>query len=91
MKNKVFTSVKGIVVDGMPMFLVSDVREMVDVADLEVTPVVVVSEGAVKQFPMVSLFSLAAAFLDKAIKDLKGVEFLNFILDLGNALKEGKV
>ena len=89
MTNGVFTAVKSIVVDGIPMFLVSDVRKLVDVTDLEVTPLVVVSGGTVKQFSMVSLISLAAAFFDKTIKALEEEEYLELILDLASTLKGG--
>ena len=88
MTNGVFTAVKSIVVDSMPMFLVSDVRELGDVTDLEVTPLVVVSGGTVKQFSMVSLISLVTAFLDKAIQDLEEEEYLKLMLDLASTLEE---
>ena len=73
MKN-LFTPVRSMVVDGMPMFMASDVRQLLGLkGELEVIPVVAVSEAGKKTYQMVSLISLMDALLEK--------DFLQFLLD----------
>ena len=72
MKN-LFAPVRSMVVDGMPMFMASDVRQLLGLkGELEVIPVVAVSEAGKKTYQMVSLISLMDALLEKA--------FLQFLL-----------
>lgn len=85
MKDGLFTKVNSMMVDGMPMFLASDVRELIGAKTLEVTPVVVANDGAAKVKHMVSLIALVDAVLDKTMEKSEE-EFLRFMKDLFNTL-----
>ena len=87
MVNEAFTAVWSVVVDGVPMFHASDVRELIGMEDLEVTPVIVVRDDTVKTYQMVSLFALADAVLDKALKN-SAADFLHFMMELVDTLEE---
>ena len=79
--RELFTPVRSIVVDGMPLFMASDVRKLLSLkGDLEVIPVVVASEGEVKTYQMVSLISLVDALADDTQGDAFS-DFLSFLLD----------
>ena len=80
--SEVFTSVKSMAVDGMPMFMVSDIRKLLDLKrDLEVTPVVVAVKGEKKTYLMVSLISLVDALIEDKPED-DFLDFLKILFDM---------
>ena len=87
MTKEMFTNVKSIMGDGMPMFLASDVRELLKAKDkpLEVTPVVVAVDGVAKVHHMVTLIALVDAVLDKTM-EISEEDFLSFMKDLFSTL-----
>ena len=79
--SELFTPVRSMVVDSMPLFMASDVRRLLGIkCDLEVTPVVVAADGEVKTYQMVSLTSLVDALADDTQGDAFS-DFLSFLLD----------
>ena len=89
MTKEMFTTVKSIMVDGMPMFLAADVRELLNAKDkpLEVTPVVVASDGVAKTYHMVSLVALVDAVLQKTLDESED-EFLGFMKHLFESMED---
>ena len=79
--SELFTPVRSMVVDGMPLFMASDVRRLLGIkCDLEVTPVVVAADGEVKTYQMVNLTSLVDALADDTPGDAFS-DFLSFLFD----------
>ena len=89
MTKEMFTNVKGMMVEGMPMFLASDVRELLNAKDksLEVTPVVVACNGIAKVHHMVSLVALVDVVLQKTLDESED-EFLGFMKHLFESMED---
>lgn len=90
MTKEMFTTVKGIMVEGMPMFLAADVSELLNAKDkpLEVTPVVVACDGVAKTYLMVSLITLVDAVLQKTLDESED-EFMGFMKHLFESMEDG--
>lgn len=80
------TNMKSIMVDGIPMFLATDVRKLIGADKLEVTPVVVVSEGVTKVHQMISLIAIVDAVLQKSLDESED-EFIGFMKHLFESME----
>ena len=79
--SELFTPVRSMVVDGMPLFMASDGRKLLGIKrDLELIPVVVAADGEVKTYQMVSLTSLVDALADDTPWDAFS-DFLSFLFE----------
>ena len=86
MTKDMFTIVKSIMVDGIPMFLATDVRKLIGADKLEVTPVVVANNGVAKTYHLVSLIALVDAVLQKTLDESED-EFLGFMKHLFESME----
>ena len=89
MTKEMFTNLRSIMVDGMPMFLAADVRKLLNTKDnpLEVTPVVVACDGVAKVHHMVSLVALVDAVLQKTLEESED-EFMGFMKHLFESMED---